>query len=456
MPAASNCRVEVVDALYTASVQAMVNSLQHADEPGRRARRELRVRGVRASGCVIEVSDNGVGFDRAAVPAERLGLRVSIEERMANAGGTADIVSQPGHGTTVTVAWPRRCLEQARGGRRMITIPRWLLLLLGALFSGVPRGARRLLARHSGVAVAAPSRPSRVYSIATVLSLWPGKRMRMPDWLAAFDLAVAIVLPLLVTSQLDPDVDNRYATWYVAAVGTLMTIAAARRQLLVAWVGVIALAVQTVVWAGPLALATLGVIGSIVWVAIAHTLTSALTSAGRETRRYAQAEREAAAWQAAQDAHLFEGRMRLGQTERLAAPMLRRIADRDGRLTDTQRAECRTLEASIRDEIRGRMLLTDAVRTEVRRARERGIVVTLLDEGGIDDLDEATRDRVLSRLAEAIAASNADRIIARTAAVTSPAAVTVVGLVDPTDARDRDRRGRGRALARDPARARVG
>ena len=98
--------VEVVDALYTASVQAMVNSLQHADEPGRRARRELRVRGVRAGGCVIEVSDNGVGFDRAAVPAERLGLRVSIEERMANAGGTADIESRPGHGTTVTVSWP--------------------------------------------------------------------------------------------------------------------------------------------------------------------------------------------------------------------------------------------------------------------------------------------------------------------------------------------------------------
>ena len=98
--------VDVVDALYTASVQAMVNSLQHADEPGRRARRELRVRGVRAGGCVIEVADDGVGFDRAAVPAERLGLRVSIEERMANAGGSADIASQPGHGTTVTVAWP--------------------------------------------------------------------------------------------------------------------------------------------------------------------------------------------------------------------------------------------------------------------------------------------------------------------------------------------------------------
>jgi signal transduction histidine kinase len=98
--------VEAVEALYAAAVQAMVNSLQHADEPGRKARRELRIRGVRAGGCVIEIADNGVGFDRAGIPAERLGLRVSIEQRMADAGGTAEISSRIGHGTTVTIAWP--------------------------------------------------------------------------------------------------------------------------------------------------------------------------------------------------------------------------------------------------------------------------------------------------------------------------------------------------------------
>ncbi|WP_448003805.1 hypothetical protein [Agromyces bauzanensis] len=312
----------------------------------------------------------------------------------------------------------------------MIGVPRWLLLVLGALFSTyhVVLGVYSLnVPRSPWPTVVALA----LYTIATIASLWPVEQLRMPDWLAAFDLAVCIVLPLLVTSQLDADADNGYATWYVAAVGTLMTIAAARRQLAAAWLGVIALAVQSVVWAGPLSLGALGVIGSIVWVAIAHMLASALTAAARETRRYAQAEREAAAWQAAQDAHLFEGRMRLAQTNRIAAPMLRRIADRGGALTEAQRQECRMLEAAIRDEIRGRMLLTDAVRTEVQHARERGTIVMLLDEGGIDDLDEPTRDRVLSHLAEAIAGSGADRIIARTAAEGSAVAVTVVGLREP-------------------------
>jgi signal transduction histidine kinase len=96
--------VEAVEALYSAAVQAMVNSMQHADEPGRTTRRELRVRGVRAGGCVIEITDNGRGFDRDRVPVERLGLRVSIEEWMTNAGGAARIATRPGHGTTVSIA----------------------------------------------------------------------------------------------------------------------------------------------------------------------------------------------------------------------------------------------------------------------------------------------------------------------------------------------------------------
>lgn len=309
----------------------------------------------------------------------------------------------------------------------MIAVPRWLLLVLGAMFSSyhVVLGIYSIqVPRTPWPTVAALA----LYVIATTLALWPAQRVRMPDWLAAFALAVAIAMPMLVTSQLDPDADNGYATWYVAAVGTLMTITAARRRLVVAWLGVAFLAIESIVWAGWGSLGALGVFGSIVWVGVAHTLTSALAHAARETRKFAQAEREAAAWQAAQDAHLFEGRFRLAQTNRIAAPMLRRIADRGGKLTEAQRRECRMLEAAIRDEIRGRMLLTDAVRHEVQRARERGATVTLLDEGGIDGLDEVDRDRVLSRLAEAIAASKADRIIARTATEDSEAAVTVVGL----------------------------
>ncbi|AMB60277.1 hypothetical protein [Microterricola viridarii] len=309
----------------------------------------------------------------------------------------------------------------------MITIPRLLILALGALFS-----AYHIVLGIYALGVPATPWPSLVamalYAVATLISLWPSSPTQMPLWLGGFTLATVIALPLLVTSQLDPHADNGYATWYVAAVGTLMTIAAARRRLAVAWAGVAFLALHTVIWAGPGALGGIGVVGSIVWVAVAHMLGLQLAKAGRDANHFLRAEREATEWQAAQDAHLYERRFRLAQTNRIAAPMLRRISDLGGDLTDGQRQECRNLEAAIRDEIRGRMLLNDRVRAAVRAARGQGAIVTLLDEGGIDELCDEERGRVLDTLAEAIQGSAANKIIARTVSDGSETAVTVVGL----------------------------
>lgn len=97
--------VQVAEALYSAAVQAMVNSLQHAGGT-RSVTRWLTVTGVGADGLSIEVGDTGVGFDARVVPVERLGLRVSILERVANAGGQVDIASAPDEGTVITISWP--------------------------------------------------------------------------------------------------------------------------------------------------------------------------------------------------------------------------------------------------------------------------------------------------------------------------------------------------------------
>ena len=47
------------------------------------------------------VRDKGMGFDRADVAEDRLGLVESIEGRMQRAGGQAEITSEPGRGTEV-------------------------------------------------------------------------------------------------------------------------------------------------------------------------------------------------------------------------------------------------------------------------------------------------------------------------------------------------------------------
>ena len=93
------------DAIYSAAVQAMVNSIQHAGS-GSEVSRWITLRGVRPSGIEVVVGDTGGGFSVESVPNERLGVRVSIIERIANSGGSAQIASSPSQGTVITLRWP--------------------------------------------------------------------------------------------------------------------------------------------------------------------------------------------------------------------------------------------------------------------------------------------------------------------------------------------------------------
>jgi two-component sensor histidine kinase len=106
--------VHTSDALYSATVQAMVNSMQHAGPTDAALSRTLTLSSNRNGGCTIEVSDAGVGFDLGAVPTERLGLRISIQERVISAGGSVTVRTSPGHGTSVRIEWPRADTEADR------------------------------------------------------------------------------------------------------------------------------------------------------------------------------------------------------------------------------------------------------------------------------------------------------------------------------------------------------
>lgn len=321
-----------------------------------------------------------------------------------------------------------------------IGVPRALIVTMAAIFSAyhIVLGLYTIDSPADPIPVLAAM---VLYATATTVSLLPGQPERMPTWMAAANVFVCIAMTVLITPQLDigPDAPALgYATWYVAAVGTLMTITSTRRRHLFAWIGIAALATQTVIWGGPGLLLGIGVVGSAAWVAVSHILSRALAKASRDAARFARAEREATDWQAAQEAHLYERQFRLGQTGTTAVPMLRIIEESQGELTDEQRQECLHLEGAIRDEIRGRRLLDDAVRREVMTARRRGVSVNLFDEGGLDELDEASLERVLGTLAEAIRTTTATRVIARTAPADSEVAVTVVGLTPSGDGRARE------------------
>ena len=55
----------------------------------------------------VFVRDRGAGFDLAAVPEDRQGIRDSIKGRLERAGGSAEVTSAPGAGTEVELRLPR-------------------------------------------------------------------------------------------------------------------------------------------------------------------------------------------------------------------------------------------------------------------------------------------------------------------------------------------------------------
>ncbi len=89
------------DQLEACVSEALRNVRQHAGT----GQAEVTVTGD-AGWAVVTVTDHGRGFDPAAVPASRRGIRESISGRMLAAGGRAVIASRPGAGTTVTMSWP--------------------------------------------------------------------------------------------------------------------------------------------------------------------------------------------------------------------------------------------------------------------------------------------------------------------------------------------------------------
>ena len=89
-------------ALGAASREALVNVAKHARVPSADLYTE-----VDASRVSVFVRDRGVGFDAAAVPADRRGLRDSVIGRITRLGGTVDVRSAPGGGTEVELSLPR-------------------------------------------------------------------------------------------------------------------------------------------------------------------------------------------------------------------------------------------------------------------------------------------------------------------------------------------------------------
>jgi signal transduction histidine kinase len=98
-----DCELDIdAAAVVQAAREALINAARHAGVEEVSLYAE-----VEPSRIAVYVRDRGVGFDTAAVPEDRHGLRGSIEGRMRRHGGTASVRSGAGSGTEVELTIDR-------------------------------------------------------------------------------------------------------------------------------------------------------------------------------------------------------------------------------------------------------------------------------------------------------------------------------------------------------------
>lgn len=243
---------------------------------------------------------------------------------------------------------------------------------------------------------------------------FPGLRMRSElAWLA---LLVAIAVPLFMAGAISREAAFGYTTWHIAGIATLMAITAVRQHSVLAWIGVGFLIVQTLIWGGPQVLFTSGVFGAFLLVMAAQATSSLLSSSARAAEESLERALMSDAQAAANTAVRAERQKRIQETLKEALPLLDMIVKRKGKLSVEERFQAALKEHELRDQIRGRALLHPQLVSATRSARVRGVEVQLLDDGGLEGLDEGSKRGLLLRVARELASIESGKVVIRAVA----------------------------------------
>jgi hypothetical protein len=255
----------------------------------------------------------------------------------------------------------------------------------------------------------------------------------VPVWVVALALAAALLVPNAAFASVSADALRQpYVTWMIGGIGALMTIVMVRGRPIIAWVGMALLCGSCILWIGVLDTLALGLIGSVVWVVVAQLALVFLQRAARDTAKLTELQQAASSWQAAHVSRALERRAQVRRALAEAGPLLSRTIATGGVLSAEDRIAAQHAEWGLRDELRAPRLMDDAVRVAVDTLRRRGSTVTILDEGGLDDLEDDALHVVRRQLADALRGATSPRVFVRTSP-NARVAVTVVGRAASSD-----------------------
>jgi hypothetical protein len=251
------------------------------------------------------------------------------------------------------------------------------------------------------------------YFILVTLTMGAYRGLRIPRTQALANVAASLILPLLSGYQLSTTFEGTFATWYIGALGVLLAATAVRGQRAMAWIGLALLLAHVVIWGGLEFITTSGFIGAFLFVAAGIGFSTGLEVAAQRGIEFGLLAGETAAKTAEISVARAERQRLVAETLRGTLPILQKIVNSGGRLSDAERQESLWLEASLRDQIRGRDLMDARVRMATLQARQRGVSVLLLDDGGLEGVDQLVVSRLRSNIADEIEKVSSGKITVR-------------------------------------------
>ena len=218
--------------------------------------------------------------------------------------------------------------------------------------------------------------------VVLLLVRWP--ESKLPHWvtflvpLAGGVANVCVLLAIPATGWPENE------AWSLGLTGMLCWGLVVRERILAAWVGVALLTGGAALWVivnglPPALILTMSlghILSLTVWTLITTLARWASVSIFRDQER--QMELEAKRIEDLQTNQVIEST--LSRVEKKVRPLLETIAS-DAPLTNRERSQAALIEAELRDEIRGGNHLVELLAEEVKRARERGVVLLMNDRG---------------------------------------------------------------------------
>jgi len=253
------------------------------------------------------------------------------------------------------------------------------------------------------------------YLLGLGISLLLGNSLRMPNWAAWLNLVIAVAVPILMSQAIQPTAAFGYSTWHVAGIATLMGITAVRGFPIISWLGVGFVVVEINLWGGLEALLNAGIIGALLLIVAAQGASFAMRSSAKSAEQFRQIALDTRVQSETASAVLSERMSRIDGLVESAVPFLRQIANSKSALSSEKKAKLALTERALRDQIRGRGLVVPVLISAVAAARTRGIVVELLDDGGLEGLSEARVLELLSRIAAELEKVESGKVVIRSA-----------------------------------------